>query len=64
MKHKFTVLIELEYDDENGEYEVPSISNIEHRIGSAIHSYVTHEGFDKRPNIEAAKGDAKQAFGI
>ena len=64
MIHKFTVLIELSFNDENGEYEVPTLSQIEHGLGSNIHHFLRHSGFDTKPNIEAAKGNPKQAFGI
>jgi len=61
MIHKFTVLVELTYDDENGEYPPPSLTSIERGIYD--HNYVRHEGF-KLFNIEAAKGNPKEAFGI
>jgi len=66
MLHKFTVLVELVYDDENGEYPPPTVSQIERGISAAFSAsnFLREQGFEPRPNVEAAKGDAKKAFGI
>ena len=64
MIHHFTMIVELSFDDEDGEYDPPSIREIDHRLSSALYSTAVHLGFDKKYSVETAKGTAKQAFGI
>jgi len=64
MIHKFTAIIELSFDDEQGEYAPPSIHEIENKIGNAIHAPLRHMGFEKITHLEAAKGSMSTAFGV
>ena len=64
MIHKFTALIELSWDDENGEYPPPSPEQIEHKLDLILDTPLQREGFDKEYDIEVAKGTPAEAFGI
>ena len=63
MIHKVSVVIELTYDDEEGEYQLPSASSIEQTIANTIQRGMQQMGFEPS-HIEAARGDLKTAFGI
>jgi len=64
MIHKMTVLIDLLYDDDDGEYAVPKTAMVERIIANAIYGQLIREGFDRKQNVEVANGSSKEAFGI
>lgn len=55
MIHKYRIVIECQFDDENGEYSIPHNAYIERLIGSAIYQPLSHLGFDKEQNVEAER---------
>lgn len=64
MIHQMSVVIELVYDDEDGEYGLPSTRELENTIELALQRRLQSMGFDKEINIEAAHGSLNEAFGI
>ena len=64
MIHKMSVVLEFTYDDEDGEYSVPSTREVEQMIERSLYRGVQEMGFSKEVNIEAAHGDLEDAFGI
>lgn len=64
MIHTFSVVIELKFNDENGEYDPPATSEIETKISNTLFQPLRHMGFDIDYDVEAAKGDLSEAFGI
>jgi len=60
--HKFSLIAEFEYDDENGEYPAPSLKQIEHRI--VVDPYGGEHLGLKKTVFEVANGDLETAFGI
>jgi len=63
MIHVYSVAIELQYDDEDGEFDKPSLKQIEQSIGATINPLLQHMGFDKNVHIEAGKGTISDVFG-
>jgi hypothetical protein len=64
MIHVYSIAIELQYDDEDGEFDKPSIKEIERSIGATIQPLLQHMGFDKDVHIEAGKGTISDVFGF
>ena len=64
MIHKVSVIMELTFDDDNGEYAIPSTREVENKIEHSLYRVVQEMGFDKQIDIEAAHGDLEETFGI
>ncbi|MCI0618926.1 hypothetical protein L0244_38630 [bacterium] len=64
MIHKFSILLELTFDDESGEYVPPSTREIENKLTSAIYGTVGHLGFESDYHLEVANGSLSNAFGL
>lgn len=64
MIHTFAAIIELQYDDQDGEFQPPSISQIEQAISNDLWKNTMHLGFEKDYEIEVASGSLEDAFGI
>lgn len=64
MIHVYAVALEMEYDDEDGEFDKPSIKEIEQSIGHTLKPLLGHMGFNtKNVHIEAGKGTISDVFG-
>lgn len=59
----FSVAIEMQFDDEDGEYDKPSIRDIERSIKGTITPLLDAMGFDADVHIEAGKGTISDVFG-
>lgn len=64
MIHTFSVVLELTYDDLDGQYPAPTTNMIETRLLASMYQTLNHMGFDEDYFIEAAKGALKEAFGV
>lgn len=62
MVHVYSVAIEMQFDDQDGEYDKPSLKEIERAIGGTIQPLFHAMGFDN-VNIEAGKGTISDVFG-
>jgi hypothetical protein len=62
MIHVYSVALEMQYDDEEGEYTTPSLKEIERHIGGSLKSLLTALGFTD-VSIEAGKGTIADVFG-
>lgn len=63
MKHVYCVALEMTYDDEDGEFDKPSLKDLEQTIGGTLKPLLTVMGFDKNVHIEAGKGTIGDVFG-
>lgn len=62
MMHVFSVALEMTFDDEDGEYDKPSIKEIERSIGGTLKPLLTAMGFTD-VSVEAGKGTISDVFG-
>lgn len=63
MIHVYSVALEMEFDDEDGEYDRPSIKEIERAIGATVNPLLQAMGFSKDIHVEAGKGTISDVFG-
>lgn len=62
MIHVFSVAMEFNYDDEDGEYPKPTLKEIEKAVGGTLTPLFTAMGFTD-VHIEAGKGNISDVFG-
>ena len=64
MIHKYSLIAEFEFDDENGEYSEPSIREIERKITPILSNLKGELSGLYLINLEAERGTLSEAFGI
>lgn len=65
MLHYFSVVMEFCFDDEDGEYDPPTLREIEQTIGRGLERAVDRLGFDADDvSLEAGVGTLDEAFGV
>lgn len=63
MIHKYALIAEYEYDDENGEYTPKSSREIERDLSNALHAKVKWLDL-KETHFEVERGSLEQTFGV
>lgn len=58
----FSVALEMQYDDEDGEFPKPTLKDIEKAIGGTLKPLLDAMGFSD-VHIEAGKGTINDVFG-
>lgn len=63
MIHKYALIAEYEFDDENGEYVPPSSREVERNLANAMFPAIKHADL-KETHFEVERGSLVESFGL